>query len=491
MGTNYSRGIIKQIEELTLENERLSTENKRLRAENKELRGQMEQMSETIIKLMEEINRLKAQINKNSGNSSKPPSQDGFKRVPNSREKSGRSRGGQPGHPGHRLKLPKNLDELVEKGMVRRELIDHTEGADRYVTRYVVDVAIETVVTEHRFHAGQIPREYNNEITYGSKVKALTVLLSNEGMIAEGRLSDFFQEITHGVLNPSEATIESFMAEFAGKLDTEIETIQTSLLNESVLHVDETPMRCTEKPEYSGGDIELSQAEGKSLEIALRTHSSQTATLYTVNPRKDDEGVKRDGILPRFTGIISQDHETKFYKYGTAHATCGAHLLRELRGLFELQKIPWAEEMRKLMSRMNAHKNTDIAAGKTACHVDALAAFERDYDHLIVIGRAALAKLKQKELGRDELRRMLNRLTGYKDCYLLFIRDYRAPFTNNLAERDLRPCKTKQKISGCFRSWTGAGRYAKTRSFISTLKKRSANIFVSVSLVLSGTPVLS
>jgi len=129
MGTNYGRGIIKQVEELTLENERLICENKQLRVENKELCAQLKEMETTtaaaIGKLVTEIERLKAQINKNSGNSSKPPSQDGFKNVPNSREASGRKSGGQLGHPGKRLEIPKNLDELVDKGLARREVHDH------------------------------------------------------------------------------------------------------------------------------------------------------------------------------------------------------------------------------------------------------------------------------------------------------------------------------------------------------------------------------
>ena len=48
----------------------------------------------------EEIARLKSIIDKDSGNSNKPPSGDGFKKIPNNREVSGKKRGGQSGHKG-------------------------------------------------------------------------------------------------------------------------------------------------------------------------------------------------------------------------------------------------------------------------------------------------------------------------------------------------------------------------------------------------------
>jgi hypothetical protein len=142
------------------------------------------------------------------------------------------------------------------------------------------------------------------------------------------------------------------------------------------------------------------------------------------------------------------------------------------------------------MANMNRHKNIDLDADRTECSAKILAYFEKGYDSLLEDGRIALATLKEKELGREELRRMVTRLTEYKDCYLLFIRDYRAPFTNNLAERDLRPDKTKQKVSGCFRSWKGFQCFANIRSFCSTLKKRSLNLFDSFFSVLDSVTVL-
>jgi len=83
--------------------------------------------------------------------------------------------------------------------------------------------------------------------------------------------------------------------------------------------------------------------------------------------------------------------------------------------------------------------------------------------------------VKEKSFGYDELRRMVNRLENYKDSYMLFIRDYEAPFTNNQAEHVLRHCKTRQKVSGCFRSWQGVIDYCKINSLLSTAKKHGQN----------------
>ena len=192
-------------------------------------------------------------------------------------------------------------------------------------------------------------------------------------------------------------------------------------------------------------------------------------------------------LILRFTVVKGI---TIFYNYGTAHATCGAHLLRELKGLFELQKISWADDMRQFITNINRHKNNDLEVGLAQCTPEILAYFEKGYDSLLAAGRIKLAALKENEMGHNELRRMINRLAEYKDCYLLFIRNYCAPFTNNLAERDLRPNKTKQKVSGGFRSWHGFQHFARILSFFSTVKKRSGNLFLSIYTILNSSPVL-
>jgi len=138
---------------------------------------------------------------------------------------------------------------------------------------------------------------------------------------------------------------------------------------------------------------------------------------------------------------------------------------------------------------MNCQENEDVHNKKTACGPDLLCRYEIHYDELVKEGRAILDNMTPESFSYDQLRRMVNRLEDYKDSYLLFIRNYDAPFTNNEAERDLRPCKTKQKISGCFRSWQGVLDYCKIRSFIATAKKRAKNIFDSLAFLCSPLPL--
>jgi len=505
---DYNRSLMKQIEDLMLENESLKRENTRLRADNRSLRNQVKCLEDSIdakiaaavertvtplrrqISELEavierkdaEIQRLKAIINKDSSNSSKPPSSDGFKKIPNNREKSGKKPGGQAGHEGHSLNVPKNLDKLVDEGKVTKKLVDYTNGAKEYVSKWIVDVDIKTVYTEIRYPVGmQLPPELQPEVVYGNSIKALTVLLDQEGVVAIKRLSDFFSTVTGGLINPSKGSIETFIARFAHNVDNDIAAIKETLLNGLVINTDDTQMRCTETLEYNDDDnATLVTAEKTTFGVNIRTYSNEKATLYTVNPKKDDKGVIRDGVLPEFSGIVGHDHDKKYYKYSDKNATCCEHLSRDLKGLRDLYNCQWADGFRDFLLKMNDHKKHDQATGKDKCDENLLEYFSKRYDSLIQEGDDLLKDFKPETFGYDEFRKMLARLRDYKDAYLLFIRDYNAPFTNNLAERDLRPCKTRQKISGCFRTWKGISDFAKIRSVISTWKKQKSDLYAKI-----------
>jgi transposase-like protein len=456
--------------------------NELLIEENASLRRQILTLIEKIALLEQEILRLKAMLDKNSGNSSKPPSTDGFQKIQNSREKSDKKSGGQPGHKGNSLKLPKNLDELVKCGKAKRKLVDHTNDATEYVSKWIVDVEVVVTYTEHRFPV-DTKFAVKTDVCYGNDIKALSVLLSTEGIIAENRLATLFESVSDGLIKPSEATIENWNKIAADNVD--IEAIKGEVLMADVLHVDETPIKSGQTYVEEGGEQVLKTKEKTTFNVSVRTYSAQTAVLITLNPQKNDKGIEKDGILTEFNGILSHDHDKKFYKYGAFHATCGAHLLRNLRGLHESYKIEWANEFRKFYVGLNDYKQST-----TVCPPEKFAEVERQYDEMIELGKIELSKMKPKHFDTDELRKMIKRLEDYKEWYLLFLHDYAAPFTNNQAERDLRSLKTKQKVSGCFRSYTGAATFVRLKSYILTAKRKLKCVLNAIAELFSD-PLLA
>ena len=69
------------------------------------------------------------------------------------------------------------------------------------------------------------------------------------------------------------------------------------------------------------------------------------------------------------------------------------------------------------------------------------------------------------------------RLDKKQDAVLAFAWHEAVPFTNNQAERDIRPAKVRLKVAGCFRTVKGAQVYARINSFLSTVRKHGLNAF--------------
>ncbi len=63
--------------------------------------------------------------------------------------------------------------------------------------------------------------------------------------------------------------------------------------------------------------------------------------------------------------------------------------------------------------------------------------------------------------------------------------DFDIPFGNNLAQRDLHMAKVKQKISGTFRSSTGANAFTRIRGYVSTLRKQGKNALSCIESVFT------
>jgi hypothetical protein len=455
-----------------------------------ELRALIVTLYETIAELKIENETLRASLNKNSQNSSKPPSTDGFNKIPNNREKTGNKPGGVLGHEGHRIELPENYQELIAKGEAVYELADHTGGSKDYVSKWVIDIRVMPVFIEHRFNCGEVPVEYKNDVTYGEEIKALSISLTDDGMVSAERLADFFSSVTNGVVHPTKATLLGFQNELACLLVDEVEAIKTDIRNALIMNVDESPMRCTQTVVREDGAADVyKEAQGKTFNVCTRTYSTPDSTLYTVNPQKDLKGVERDGVLPNYHNTLGHDHDIKFYNYGGRHFECNTHPCRELNGIAEFG-IEWAGRMRGFLLGANDYKNNDLDQGIHTCDPVVLDRFEDDYLKLLVEGFSVCDGLNEESYGHKKLTPLVKRLWEYGDEHMLFLHDYAVPFTNNLAERDLRAEKTKQKVSGCFRSWHGIESFVTIRSFISTVKKRGMNLVCSLRAVFKGEGVL-
>ncbi len=461
-------------------------------ADNVVLQRRCEELSDKCRSLADSVTVLTARINKDSGNSCKPPSTDGLKKViHNNRMSSGRKPGGQPGHTGHGLTLPKKLVELIEAGKTEVEVVEHGDTCSEYVSKYELDILATAVIKEHRFYKGEpIPDGLKNPVNYGPNIKAMCVDLSMEGLVSAKRVSEFIESLTSGVVKPSKATILAFQDELSGMLDKELEAIRESVVESPVISVDETPRSSTQRPAEVGGFME--EARGTSFSLCVRTYSTYDSVYLTVNPHKDIAGIIADYVLPRFIGTIMHDHDIKYYKFELGkHGECNIHVIRYLIGIEDLTKHEWAKKMIDLLLEMLEQKEIDITNQITSMNAQALYKYSNRYDEIISLAKAEIETLSGKSsLKKDEFN-LMSRLEKYKENHLLFAYDYTVPFTNNEAERSFRWVKTQQKVSGCHRSYHGAQVTVRLMSFILTLRKRQIPIHEAIQKIINHQPVLA
>ncbi len=166
-------------------------------------------------------------------------------------------------------------------------------------------------------------------------------------------------------------------------------------------------------------------------------------------------------ILPRFTGCLIHDFWKPYLKYDTLHALCNAHLLRELQSLHENQNQPWADDMSNLLLNILSftQKYKDTYSKLTEYFKKT---FIDRYRYIIskgheanpVINTPASNPIKRGRPKKTKAQNLLHRLDTYEPYVLAFLHDFTIPFTNNQAEQDIRMIKVRQKISGCFRTYS-------------------------------------
>ena len=437
-----------------------------------------------VIDLETRIKELEGQLKKDSSNSSKPPSSDGYKKrgvILNNREKSEKKQGAQPGNLGNSLKMIALSDKVVEHkvegycvcGQNLQELLAHDVQV-----RQVIDLPEKlTEVTNHMVEIKQcvcgLKHEAKCEVThgvqYGTRLKSLGVYFTQYQHIPFGRTQEIMAEI-FGV-NISDGTlVDSNKACYDFLQETE-DQIKQALLKSPVIHNDETGMRCD-------GSLHW-----------VHSTSTSTHTHYALDKKRGAPAMDKIGVLPNYTGVSIHDRWASYDSYNCVHGLCNAHLLFELKYIHQQEDKQWAKQMIDLLVQANNQKKENKLDTITTNLI--LLSYQE------IIQQAKLQEPQinpppEKKRGRIKKTKSLNLLetfTNRKEQILLFVTNKQVPFDNNLAERDLRMVKLKQKISGCFRTNNGAQLFCRIRSYISTVRKQGHSVIQAINLALNQNPI--
>jgi transposase len=459
---------------------------------------QMEALAKQLEKQAAALKELQARLEKNSRNSSKPPSSEGYRkptRTVSLRKPGQKPTGGQPGHEGHTLE-PSADPEHTEVHVVERceqcgaglkavEVTAHEE-------RQVFDLpAMRIEVTAHRAeikicpecgaeNRGQFPAGVTGPVQYGPGVKTWAAYFPGEHFVPVERTAQIFEDLIHHRL--SEATILKAGQELSHGVEPALEAVKAQLREAEVLHTDESGVRVNGRLHW------------------LHVAATDRLTHYDVHAKRGKDAMDEAGILPDFTGTAVHDHWKAYFGYeGCAHGLCNAHHLRELRYIEQQYGQAWATEMMELLLEIKQAVET-TPEQPTGLPPKQLEEFERRYDRVVNAGYEANPRPLPKEDGNQPKKRgrpkqtpplnLLDRLRDFKPQVLAFLYDFRVPFDNNLAERDVRMIKVKQKVSGCFRTLAGAKDFARIRGYISTARKNTVNVFGAIREAFVGKPFI-
>ena len=457
------------------------------------LQQQVRQLQQTVAEQAAAIQSLRDQLAKNSQNSGRPPSSDGLKkpRTRSLRRKTGRRSGGQQGHQGHTLKMVEQPDHVrVHPVTVCPHCATDLRSVEphKQERRQVFDIPpVQVEVTEHQAEIkecptcgeqvkGEFPAEVTQPVQYGPRLKAQTTYLNTYQLLPWARtrelLGDFYGH------TPAEAIVLESNATVVDRIAPSLDTIKQHLIAAHVVHFDESGLRV--------------EGQLNWLHVASTDH----LTYYVVHPKRGQEAMKAAGILPEFKGRAVHDHWQSYFTFKHCqHALCNAHHLRELQFVVDQYEQEWAQEMMQLLLDIKAE--VDAAPPELMSLLsERLAHFEQRYDELITRGLEANpppAHPPPKKRGRKKQsppKNLLDRLQQHKSQVLAFMYDFRVPFDNNLAERDVRMVKVKQKVSGAFRTRTGAETFCAIRSYISTARKQGQNVIDALHSALMGNPFI-
>lgn len=432
-----------------------------------------------------EIAELKRQLAADSHNSSKPPSSDGLAKKPapkSLRRASGRKPGRTKGDPGGRLEQIADPDVILDhRPAACGGCGDDLAGAASrgYRARQVFDLPeIRALVTEHRMHqvvcgcghrtAAQAPGHVPAAAVYGPGVRAAIAYLSAYQHLPAKRLAEAMESLFG--LPISTGTVVNVLAGAHELLAPFEDQVTEHLTSAPLAHADESGVRVA-------GTLHW-----------LHVMCTHLVTFYGIHAKRGRTAMDDLGILPAFTGTLVTDALASYTIYGDSHALRGAHALRELIAVTEdaRHNTSWAQAMIDVLIEAKDAVADAVSPGQDQLAPDALAAFQGRYRQAALCGISAHPHSGTGP--RSKARALAMRLRDKQTEYTRYMTDFSVPFDNNQAERDLRMIKIQQKVSGAWRTLTGARRFARIRSYISTVRKHGRNPLTALRGLFDGHP---
>lgn len=379
------------------------------------------------------------------------------KKISNGREKTERRPGGQPGHTGHSRKKQAATETI--RLMPPQEVLEDPDfkKTGKTIIRQVVGIRASVMV-----------REYHADVYYNSKTgerrHADFPAQATHDVNYDGSIKAFLSDLTGGKLKISKGMINGLGREFAEKTEKEQRELFNRFLSSPVMHTD-----CTN-----------ARINGESAYVFVCCTPAGEA-MYFSRPKKGHEGVKGT-VTEDYQGILVHDHESTFYKYGSDHQECLAHVLRYLKDSMENEpERTWNKEMYSLVREMIHYRNSLDADEE--CDGSLVSGYEVRYRELMRKAEKEYGYIPASKYYRDGYNLYL-RMDRQMHNHLLFLHDRRVPSSNNAAERNLRSYKRKQKQAVSFRSKKNHDYLCKGMSMLVVMRQNETNLFDRVSRIL-------
>lgn len=422
------------------------------------------------------ITELEARLNKDSHTSSKPPSSDGLKKRNTSLRKSGENKAGaQEGHPGNTLKMVETPDIIVEHNLQGTCSCGKCLGGAKRRTerRQVVNIRFVREVTEHQVEIAECECgeqweadcPYSAPVQYGESVHAALVYLREQQHLSFDRIQQTCTDLFG--FTPGDGTTASAIEKCTALLGPVEANIKSGIERGPLQHNDESGLR----------------VEGSNHWVHVA--STPSLTYYFVHKKRGRKALDELGTLTGYEGVSIHDRYATYFTLLCVHGLCNQHLLRDLKHLSDNLGQDWAAGMAVLLLQANEIKQD----WRGEVPSDILGEIRSAYDEELKEAQLQADALPKDSQQAKASKKLIRVFKERKEEVLLFLTRPEVPFTNNLAEQDIRMVKLRQKISGGFRTLQGARNMCTVRGFISTCRKQGLNIFQALSDIMSGKPV--